>query len=151
MEKTVSIYFIKNKYYLIPTASLNGTFSVLIEPILVVSNEDSLEKIGLILRESIQNCRVEDPSKLEGAFKQFLQISKIRSHKQLIEEALYMRAEIKNDTIVTIRRIGANKKYKAYMVDLGIPPVHLDLNTPNEAIGLAIRQLFSADGEKNNT
>ncbi len=143
-KKSVHIYRIASKYFFIPTASLTGTYGKDIEPITFLDEDDGFYKMGKYLHDAFYNCKIVDPQTIEGVSKKFLEISKTKSSKKLIEIAIYGRADLIGNQI-TIRRIGANKKYKAYMVDLGIPPVHLDLNTPNEAIGLAIRQLFSAE------
>ncbi len=144
MKKSVEIYKIGEVFFFMPTATMTGSYFRVIEPIYMSSNEPTRREINKLLRTAFENCIEADPTTLDdGAFKKFIQATGLRSHKKLIEKALYARATLK-EGVLKVLRIGANKKYKAYMVDLGIPQVETVLEelTKPEALGKLVIDLF---------
>lgn len=145
--KLIQIYKIGDKLFFVPSCSLGEGFSVSIEPILETNFDESVESIGKQFLVAFGFCinvtsRENVP---DDSFKKLLQITKVRSQINLVKKAQLI-SIVYRESKFTFKRIGANIKYKGFMVDLGIPPVVLSENTDPEIIGKAIRDLFSAEG-----
>ena len=141
--KSITIYKIADRLYFAPHCSLGKGFSRLIEPIREINFDEANDKLGEVFLSTFKSCtivssRAELP---EGSFKKLLQITKARSQINLVKMAQYLGVNLDENNF-TFKRVGANIRYKGFMVDLGIPPVVLSENTEAEVIGQAIKDLF---------
>jgi hypothetical protein len=142
----IGIYKINNKLFFLPSCSLGEGLSVSIEPILESYFDDSDDVIGNRFLQAFRNCknatkREEMP---EDSFKKFLQITKVRSQINLVKQAQLI-TTVYREGDFTFKRIGANIKYKGFMVDLGIAPIVLNESAKSELIGKSIKELFLAE------
>ncbi len=143
MMNSIGIYKIDNDLFFLPHCTAGEYFSRSIEPILEISFDAPLDKLGEVFLETFKHCTNVTTMKdlPEGSFKKFLQVSKVRSQINLVKKALYISAKL-SDNSFTITRVGANIRYKGFMVDLGIEPKVINVSVHPELIGKAIKELF---------
>jgi hypothetical protein len=142
--KKVQLYLINDILYFIPTVSKGRMISKMIEPITSISINESLDCIGMQFLATIDNCKVTDGDIPNGneVFKQFLKISKTKSNLQLVKTAHFVKVDCDGENC-TLIRVGGNIKHKAFVEDIGIPSINIDIeNDSQDSIGNMIKKLF---------
>jgi len=138
----VQLYLIENDIFFVPTVSKGRMISKMIEPISFISIDDSLDSIGKQFKLTLEDSRIGEVTNGNDVFKYFLKITKVMSNLQLVKKAQYIKVDC-DDIKCTLLKVGGNLKHKAFIEELGIPPIEIDIiNQNTEEIGGIIRALF---------
>ncbi len=140
--KKAQLYLIGKDIFFVPTVSRGRMISKMIEPIYIISIDDSLECIGEQFILTLNDSKVADEiPKGNDVFKHFLKITKVKSNVQLVKKAQFIKVDCDQEKC-TLLKVGGNIKHKAFVEDLGIAPVEIELSENPEKIGGKIKDLF---------
>lgn len=140
--KKAQLYLIENDIFFVPTVSRGRMISKMIEPIYTISINDSLERIGEKFILTLNDSKVANEiPRGNDIFKHFLKITKVRSNTQLVKKAQFIKVDCDQEKCILIK-VGGNIKHKAFVEDLGIAPIEIELSENPEEIGGKIKDLF---------
>ena len=140
--KKAQLYLIGNDIFFVPTVSKGIMISKMIEPISKISFDESPDYIGEQFKLTLKDSKfAEEIPNGNDVFKRFLRITKVKSNLQLVKKAQYIKVDCVEDTCKLLK-VGGSIKHKAFVEDLGIAPVEINLNESPEEIGSKIKALF---------
>jgi len=119
-KKSVSIYIIDQTLYFKPNANFKGMQVMMADTLSCSINEDS-SKMAQTLIDSFDYCKSVEEKPNSNNFKDFIKLTKAKSHIGLIRKAKFVMAS-KTDGDINLLRVEPNYKYKAYCVESDIPP-----------------------------
>lgn len=117
---SVSIYIIDQIMYFKPNANFKG-MQVMMENTLSCSTNENSSKMAQTLIDSFDYCKSVDEKPSSNNFKDFIKLTKSKSHIGLIRRAKFVMAS-NNDGNLNLLRVEPNFKYKAFCVESKIPP-----------------------------
>lgn len=119
-KKSVSIYIVGETIYFKPNANFKGMQIMMASTLSCLTNEVS-SKIAQTLIDSFDYCKSVEDKPNSNNFKDFIKLTKAKSHIGLIRKAKFVMAS-NNDGNINLLRVEPNYKYKAYCVESDIPP-----------------------------
>jgi len=144
MRKTIGIYNVGHKIYLVPNSKVYEGPLVMVEPIMEIGLQDSAEKLYEAFIASLNKCgATEEGEDGKSAFKTLIKLSNTKTHKNFMKMAKFVRATLQGGKLSLIR-INRDIKYKAFMVKSNKEKMIFDFST-FDAIDLSssLKTLFN--------
>jgi len=140
--KRIHIYKIKEKLFFGPTHSVGKIYSKMVLPILESSIDLCNSELARTFNEAFEQSTIgEAPISGSDAFKRLLELTKLRSQKNLVKSAECLIVTF-DEGFYTLTRVGGNERHKAFIDDLGIKPIELRDSISDDRIGNSIKVLF---------
>jgi hypothetical protein len=129
MRKTIGIYKVDNKLYLVPNSKAHNGPLVMVEPIIEIDLQDPSEKLYEAFIASLEKCGVTDEGEDgKSTFKSLLKLTNTKTHKIFMKMAKFVRVTLQ-DGILSLIRINSDIKYKAFMVKSNKEKLIFDYST----------------------
>ena len=135
-KRSLGIYVVDDMIYFKPNANFKGILMMMQFTACKSINEDE-QILAKTLLESLKQCEFYDEKPSTDYFKEFIKITKSKSHIGLVRKAKYVLVS-NIDGLITLQRVEANLKYKAFMVK-SLIPVQEYLESTNDLIELGER------------